>query len=67
MAATIDKKTKERSADYMLGDWTYDEVLQFLRKHYRRSDDFKGLSKKGFRKRLKTRLGYRHPITHLEK
>ncbi|MFO8110047.1 MAG: hypothetical protein R6U17_05955, partial [Thermoplasmata archaeon] len=30
MATTIDKKTKERSADYKLGDWTYDEVLQLL-------------------------------------
>ncbi len=43
-------------ADYNLGDWTYDEVLQLLmdnvsledvtaehlRKHFGRSDDFKG-------------------------
>ncbi len=67
---TIDKKTKERLADYKLGDWTYDEVLQLLmdnvsledvtaehlRKHYRRLADFKELSKEDFKKRLKTRL-----------
>ncbi len=67
---TIHKKTKERLADYKLGDWTYDEVLQLLmdnvsledvtaehlRKHYRRLDDFKELSKEDFKKRLETRL-----------
>ncbi|MFO8110042.1 MAG: hypothetical protein R6U17_05930, partial [Thermoplasmata archaeon] len=71
---TIDKKTKERLADYKLGDWTYDEVLQLLmdnvsledvtaehlRKHYHRLDDFKGLSKEDFKKRLKTRLEKRN-------
>ncbi|MFO8109924.1 MAG: hypothetical protein R6U17_05315 [Thermoplasmata archaeon] len=68
MATTIDKKTKVRSADYKLGDRAYDEVLQLLmdnvspedvtaehlRKHYRRLDDFKGLSKEDFKERLKT-------------
>jgi len=57
-----------------LGDWTYDEVLQVLmdnvsledvtaehlRKHYRRLDDFKGLSKEDFKKRLETRLDKRN-------
>ncbi len=67
---TIDKKTKERLADYKMGNWTYDDVLQLLmdnvsleditaehlREHYRRLDDFKALSKNDFKKRVKSRL-----------
>ena len=67
---TVDKRTKERLADYKLGNWTYDDVLQMLmdnvsleditaehiEEHYRRLEDFKGISKEEFRKRLKHRL-----------
>ena len=67
---TLDMKTKERLADYKYGDMTYDEVLNMLmdkvsiedisaehiKEHYRRLDDFKGLSKEEFNKRLHKRL-----------
>jgi hypothetical protein len=67
---TLDEKTKERLADYKYGDMTYGEVLNMLmdkvsiedisaehiREHYRRLDDFKGLSKEEFKKRLQKRL-----------
>ena len=67
---TLDMKTKERLADYKYGDMTYDEVLNMLmdkvsiedisaehiKEHYRRLDDFKGLSKEEFKKRLQKRL-----------
>lgn len=67
---TIDAKTKERLADYKYGDMTYDELLNMLmdkvsiedislehiKEHYRRLDDFKGLSKEEFKKRLQKRL-----------
>lgn len=67
---TINKETKERLADYKLGNWTYDDVLQMLmdnvsleditaehiKEHYRRLEDFRGISKEEFRDRLKHRL-----------
>ncbi len=67
---TVDKKTKERLEDYKLGNWTYDEVLQMLmdkvsleditaehlKEHYRRLEDFKGVSKEEFKKKLQKRL-----------
>ena len=67
---TIDARTKERLADYKLGDLTYDDVLnmimdrvnieditaEHIREHYRRLGDFKGLSKEDFKKRLSRRL-----------
>jgi hypothetical protein len=67
---TIEIKTKERLADYKYGDMTYDDLLNMLmdkvaiedisaehiREHYRRLDDFKGLSKKEFEKRLRKKL-----------
>jgi hypothetical protein len=67
---TLDVKTKERLADYKYGDMTYDEVLNMLmdkvsiedismehiKEHYRRLKDFKGISKKEFKKRLQKRL-----------
>jgi hypothetical protein len=67
---TINKATRDRLADYKLGDWTFDDVLNMLmdqvsiedisaehiREHYRRLADFKGISKEDFRKRLKKRL-----------
>ena len=67
---TLDMKTKERLADYKYGDMTYDEVLNMLmdkvsiedisaehiREHYRRLDDFKGISKDELKKRIQKRL-----------
>ena len=67
---TVDMKTKERLADYKYGDMTYDEVLNMLmdkvsiedisvehiKEHYKRLDDFKGISKEEFKKRLRKRL-----------
>jgi hypothetical protein len=67
---TLDVKTKERLADYKYGDMTYDEVLNMLmdkvsiedismehiKEHYRRLEDFKGISKEEFKKRLQKRL-----------
>jgi hypothetical protein len=67
---TIETKTKERLADYKYGDMTYDDLLNMLmdkvaiedisaehiREHYRRLDDFKGLSKTEFEKRLRKKL-----------
>jgi hypothetical protein len=67
---TIEVKTKERLADYKYGDMTYDDLLNMLmdkvaiedisvehiKEHYRRLDDFKGLSKKEFEKRLRKKL-----------
>ena len=67
---TVDMKTKERLADYKYGDMTYNEVLNMLmdkvsiedisaehiREHYRRLDDFKGISKDELKKRIQKRL-----------
>lgn len=67
---TIDTKTKERLADYKYGNMTYDELLNMLmdkvsiedislehiKEHYHRLDNFKGLSKEEFKKRLQKRL-----------
>ena len=67
---TVEVKTKERLADYKYGDMTYDNLLNMLmdkiaiedisaehiREHYRRLDDFKGLSKAEFEKRLRKKL-----------
>ncbi len=67
---TVDVRTKERLADYKLGDWTYDSVLNMLmdkvsiedisaehiREHYRRLGDFKGVTKEKFKKRVEERL-----------
>ncbi len=67
---TIDTKTKERLTDYKYGNMTYDELLNMLMdkvsiedisaehisEHYRRLDNFKGLSKEEFKKRLQKRL-----------
>lgn len=67
---TIDVETKKRLADYKLGGWTYDDVLnmimdrvsiedisaEHIREHYRRLGDFEGLTKEEFRKRLEKRL-----------
>jgi hypothetical protein len=64
---TVDDKTKQRLADYKLGDWTYDDVLNMLmdkisiediseehiREHYRRLKDFKGITKDKFKQRYK--------------
>jgi hypothetical protein len=64
---TVDDKTKQRLADYKLGDWTYDDVLNMLmdkisiediseehiREHYRRLKDFKAVSKEDFKQRFK--------------
>jgi vacuolar-type H+-ATPase subunit C/Vma6 len=67
---TVEMKTKERLADYKLGGWTYDDVLNMLmdkvsiedisaehvKEHYRRLGDFKGVTKEKFKKRLEERL-----------
>jgi hypothetical protein len=64
---TVDDKTKQRLADYKLGDWTYDDVLNMLmdkisiediseehiREHYRRLKDFKAISKDEFKQRIR--------------
>ncbi len=67
---TVKKDTKKRLSDYKMGSWTYDDVLQILmdhvsledisaehlKEHYRRLEDFKGVSKEEFKKQLKERL-----------
>lgn len=67
---TVKKKTKERLSDYKMGSWTYDDLLQILmdhvsledisaehlKEHYRRMEDFEGVSKEEFKKQLKKRL-----------
>ncbi|MFO7991117.1 MAG: hypothetical protein R6U61_02345 [Thermoplasmata archaeon] len=67
---TVKKDTKKRLSDYKMGSWTYDDVLQMLmdhvslkdisaehlEEHYRRLEDFKGVSKEEFKKHLKKRL-----------
>ena len=67
---TINERTKARLADYKLGDWTFDDILNMLmdrvriedisaehiKEHYRRLSDFKGVSKDEFRKRIRTKL-----------
>jgi len=64
---TISDKTKGRLSDYKFGDWTFDDVLNMLmdkvpiedisaehiKEHYRRLADFKGISKEGFKSRMK--------------
>jgi len=63
---TINEATKGRLADYKLGDWTFDDVLNMLMnkvsiedvsaehidEHYRRLANFKGISKDEFRSRI---------------
>jgi len=67
---TINERTKARLADYKLGDWTFDDILNMLmdrvriedisaehiKEHYRRLSDFQGVSKDEFRKRIRTKL-----------
>lgn len=67
---TIDERTKARLADYKLGGWTFDDILNMLmdrvriedisaehiKEHYRRLSDFQGVSKDEFRKRIRMKL-----------
>ena len=63
---TVRAETKKRLADYKLGDQTFDDVLNLLmsrveieditadhvREHYRRLQDFQGIPKDEFKRRL---------------
>jgi hypothetical protein len=67
---TIHEGTKARLADYKLGDWTFDDILNMLmdrvriedisaehiKEHYRRLSDFQGVSNEKLKKRLAKKL-----------